>query len=360
MESIAVITPRHNYQIVFGSDFQGLCDALKALNNNYSKIAIISDDIVLSLYGDELEKSLKSLEVPCVSFAFQHGEANKHLRSMEDIYAFLIEEQLDRKSLLIALGGGVVGDMTGFAAATYMRGVDFIQVPTTLLAQVDSSIGGKTGVDFKGYKNMIGAFYQPQLVYINTTTLQTLPAQEFSSGMGEVIKHGLIVDIAYFEFLKESHKEILERDHNAIVKLISGSCKIKASVVSEDEKEMGLRAILNFGHTAGHAIERLMNFKLSHGACVGLGMVAAAWMSYYEGHLSEEQVRRVEAMNTLYELPLYVEGLSIDQVYLELFHDKKTNHQQLNFVLLKDLGSCYIHKAIQEDIVKNGLKKIIC
>ncbi len=274
-------------------------------------------------------------------------------------YEFLISNQFDRKSLLIALGGGVVGDMVGFAAATYMRGVDFVQVPTSLLAQVDSSVGGKTGIDFDGYKNIVGAFYQPEFVYINTSTLQTLSKLEFASGMGEALKHGLIMDKSYYEFMIENASDIQSLNHNALTKLVSRSCEIKAEVVSEDEKEHGLRAILNFGHTIGHAVERLMNFELAHGQCVALGMVASVNIAKNIGHIDDVAVAKAIKGVEAYGLPTSIEGLEIDRVYKELFYDKKTNHSVINIVLLKSIGECYQNKSLSESEIKEGLKVIL-
>ena len=208
------------------------------------------------------------------------------------MYEFLIKNHFDRNDILIALGGGVVGDLTGYTAATYMRGIDFIQIPTTLLSQVDSSIGGKTGVDLKSYKNMVGAFHHPKLVYINVKTLNSLPRREFSSGMAEIIKHGLIMDKEYFVWLNNNSNHIKSLDTKILVEMIYGSCFIKKTVVEEDPNEKGLRAILNFGHTIGHAIEKSKKFKLLHGECVSLGMVAALRISFDREQISYEQLSK--------------------------------------------------------------------
>ena len=197
-------------------------------------------------------------------YVFEAGENSKHLGTISDFYNFFVEEKLDRKSVVVALGGGVVGDMAGFAASTYMRGISFVQVPTTLLAQVDSSVGGKTGVDFNGNKNMIGAFYQPDFVFINSETLKTLPYREVAAGIAEAIKYGYIIDKDFLEYCVENKGSIKSLDNNALIEVIYKCCEAKAYVVSKDEKELGLRAILNFGHTFGHSVETLNNFKLLH------------------------------------------------------------------------------------------------
>ena len=207
-------------------------------------------------------------------------EKNKNLNTVSALYQALIQNGLDRKSLLVALGGGVVGDLTGFGAATYLRGIDFIQVPTTLLAQVDSSVGGKTGVDFQQYKNMVGAFHQPRLVYMNLSTLSSLPAEQFACGMGEILKTGLICDGDFFRYVCCEQKGIKKLDMEQIARMVRRCCEIKAGVVERDPKEQGERALLNLGHTVGHSVEKLKNFTLLHGQCVGVGLVAAAYLCH--------------------------------------------------------------------------------
>jgi len=359
MKAIEVHTPLQNYNIVFEKDFNLLSTYIKQTENNYSRIGIITDSRVAPLYNQVVKASLKDLDTPIDTFIFPEGEAHKNYLTINKIYEFLIEHQFDRHSLLLALGGGVTGDMTGFVAATFMRGIDFIQIPTSLLAQVDSSIGGKTGIDFDGYKNIIGAFYQPRLVYINTETLTTLAKDEFASGMGEAIKHGLILDKDYLIKLEKEHLAIKSLSHKALTDLIRTSCQIKSKIVSKDEKEQGIRAVLNFGHTIGHAIERLKNFTLKHGQCVALGMVASTHISRNLGHLSTKEVAYIEGIIQLFQLPTRTSGLDLEKVYQELFYDKKTHHQQINVVLLKSFGRCYQNKTLSEMEIKKGLKVIL-
>lgn len=359
MDSVKVTTPLKNYEIVFEIDFNNMASRIKAMNKSYSKIAIITDDKVGPLYSASLKNTLKELEVEIFECDFPNGELNKNYKTINTFYDFLISHQFDRKSLLIALGGGVVGDMVGFTAATYMRGVDFIQAPTSLLAQVDSSVGGKTGIDFNGYKNIVGSFYQPELVYINTSTLKTLACEEFASGMGEALKHGFIMNKSYLNQMETRAVAIKNLDHDALSMLIGESCKIKAAVVSEDEKEHGLRAILNFGHTIGHAVERLMNFELAHGQCVALGIIASTYISFNKGQLTQDDVDLIKRIIRLYDLPLTVSGLEINDVYKELFYDKKTNHNVINIVMLDGLGKCYQNKLLTENEIKEGLKIIL-
>ena len=246
-----------HYNIFFEKSFEKLSEKLNALNKKGRKICIVTDSNVAPLYLDAVEKELKKTDFIYTSYVLPAGEANKNLKEIEGIYEHLIVNHFDRGDLLAALGGGVVGDMTGFTAATYLRGIDFVQIPTTLLAQVDSSIGGKTGVDFGQYKNMVGAFHQPLFVYANVQVLKTLPETEFISGMGEVVKHGFIRSKDYSQWLLDHKQEITERQPAICQEMIYKSCVIKKTVVENDPLEHGERAVLNFGHTIGHAVEKL-------------------------------------------------------------------------------------------------------
>ena len=268
------------YDIKINEDFSNLPHCIGSIGEfSDCRICVITDSNVGGLYAQEVLHLLMPLCRETFLYTIPAGEEHKTLEEIRGIYAFLLEHQLDRRDLLVALGGGVVGDMTGFAAATYLRGIRWIQVPTTLLSMCDSSIGGKTGVDFAGYKNMVGAFYMPNLVYIAVNALQTLPEEQFASGMGEVIKHGLIRDASYYEQTIGALYEIAERDPEVMMKLVEGSCRIKREIVEKDPTEQGDRMLLNFGHTIGHAIETCMNFTMTHGECVALGCVGAAYIS---------------------------------------------------------------------------------
>ena len=263
--------------------------------------------------------------------------------------------------MLIALGGGVVGDMTGFAAATYLRGIDFVQIPTTLLAQVDSSIGGKTGVDFAQYKNMVGAFNQPKLVYMNLDVLKTLPKEQFASGMAEALKSGLIRDQEYFTYLCDEIKAIQSLEHEAILRTVSGSCKIKREVVQNDPKEKGERALLNFGHTIGHAIEKLSDFTLYHGECVALGMVAAAYISFKSGNISKEDLEKIEHIISAYNLPIRLKTakMSADDVLAATKSDKKMEDGRVKFVLLHAIGDAYISREVSDEMLSDGIRYVL-
>lgn len=359
MERLHVATESKSYDIVFKASFNDLLEEILGLDKDFSKIAIISDQQVGKLYQDEIKHQIEPHFNEVFTYSFVPGEFQKHLGTVSEFYHFMIENKLDRKSLLIALGGGVTGDMVGFAAATFMRGISFVQIPTSLLAQVDSSIGGKTAVDFNGYKNLVGAFYQPELVYINTATLKTLSKKEFISGMGEVIKHGIIADPNYLKFIQENHQAIVALDHEILSKMIRESCAIKCSVVSKDERENGIREILNFGHTAGHAIEKLKNFELLHGECVGIGMVIALTISHNLGTISKEEYEFCIKIIVAYDMPVTISGLCAEEIYQEMFSDKKTSHNQITYVLVNPLGHAIVKKQLDKELIMAAIEAVI-
>ncbi|MGN0364853.1 MAG: 3-dehydroquinate synthase, partial [Suilimivivens sp.] len=285
-------------------------------------------------------------------------EENKNLQTVGGLYEHLILHHFDRNDLLLALGGGVVGDLTGFTSATYLRGIDFIQVPTTLLSQVDSSIGGKTGVDFLQYKNMVGAFYQPKLVYMNVSVLRSLPKIQLVSGMAEIIKHGLIKDAAYYQWLKEKQEEILALSPPILEEMIEKSCHIKREVVERDPNEKGERALLNFGHTIGHAVEKLSDFRMSHGACVGIGMLAATYLSWKMGMLAKEDLAELETLLASYGFQTQISGFSPTDILLATKSDKKMDGNRIRFILLKAIGEAYICKDLTDDDLIMGIQSI--
>lgn len=359
MNQIKVTTTTNNYNIIISNNFDLLPEYLVDIGIKDKKICIITDDNVSKLYLDEVRGIFSNITSKLSHIVIPHGETNKNLDTINTIYKRLLNEKLDRDSVLIALGGGVTGDMVGYASATYMRGIHFIQIPTTLLSQVDSSIGGKTGVDFDGYKNVIGAFHQPKLVYVNTSTLQTLPKREFSAGIGEIIKHGLIADKDYFDFIKSNYNEINNLEDNSLEELISRSCLIKSNVVSQDEHEKGVRAILNFGHTIGHAVERLLDFKLLHGECVAIGMVAATYLSHIKGQINVDELRDVKECIKSFNLPVKIDQLDENTIYKDLFYDKKTKNDTLNFILLKGIGNCEIKSNLDKQNIIDAIKYIL-
>ena len=294
-----------------------------------------------------------------VNFVFPAGEEHKNLDTVQKLYETLILEQFDRKDVLVALGGGVVGDLCGFAAATYLRGVSFIQIPTTLLSQVDSSIGGKTGVDFLSYKNMVGAFHMPRMVYSNMAVLRTLPPEQYSSGMGEVVKHGLIQNADYYQWLHYCSREIMERRLQTCEEMILSSDLIKQKVVEEDPGEQGVRALLNFGHTLGHAIEKEMNFSLLHGHCVALGCLAAAYISHLRGKISMDEVELLGELLEQFELPRTVTGISPEAVIRATKNDKKMDGGTVKFILLERVGDAYVDRTVTEEEMRRGLSYIL-
>ncbi len=342
------------YDIVIEKDFARLCECMNAAGLNGRRVCVVADSRTAPLYAAEVMKALAFSSKQTDLFVFPEGECSKTLDTVRDLYAFLIEKQFDRKDCLVALGGGVVGDLTGFAAATYLRGIAFVQVPTTLLAQSDSSVGGKTGVDFDGYKNMVGAFCMPKLVYMNVSVLKTLDERTYFSGMGEVIKHGYIRNREFLNFLQEHAEEIRSRDTDTMMKTAYGNCCIKKAVVEEDPTEQGIRALLNFGHTLGHAIEKQLAGTMYHGECVAVGMVGAAYISHLKGHLSIEEVLTVKESLQSVGLPV---SASFDrkEALAATKNDKKMQNGSIRFILLKRFGEAYIDTAVTMDEMEKGL-----
>lgn len=349
------------YDIEIQQDFHYLPEKLKELGYKNRKICIVTDSNVGKLYLDELIGLLDSISVLCTSITFDAGESSKNTDTVGMVYEHLILNAFDRKDILIALGGGVVGDLTGFTAATYLRGIDFIQVPTSLLSQVDSSIGGKTGVDFMQYKNMVGSFYMPKLVYMNLSVLNTLPSQQKSSGMGEIIKHGLIKNEAYFSYINENFSKIRALNMEILEELVYGSCEIKRQVVENDPKEQGERALLNFGHTIGHAIEKLSNFSLYHGECVALGMVGAGYISWRLGNITKEELEKIEKTIESYELPIRLPHFShtSEEILAATKLDKKMEAGKVKFIILNSIGNAGITKELTDEEILAGISYVM-
>nr|WP_189569209.1 bifunctional shikimate kinase/3-dehydroquinate synthase AroKB [Pseudoduganella plicata] len=319
---------------------------LLARHVNGRKVAIVTNSTVAPLYLERLRAPLAAAGKDVIAVVLDDGEEYKNWASLMRIFDALLANKCDRKTTLVALGGGVIGDLTGFAAASYMRGVDFIQVPTTLLSQVDSSVGGKTGINHPLGKNMIGAFYQPKVVLADTSTLDTLPQRELAAGLAEVIKHGAVIDSDFFDWIEDNIDNLVARDRAALGYAIARSCEIKADVVRQDEREGGLRAILNFGHTFGHAIEAGMGYgHWLHGEAVGCGMVMAAELSLRLGYIDAETVARVRALVTAAGLPVKAPDLGTAR-WLELMEvDKKNEGGDIKFILLKPLGTALVTTA---------------
>ncbi len=323
------------------------------------KICIVSDTNVSAIYGETVKTELEKEFANVFLYEFPAGEESKNVETVNGVYEFLIQKHFDRRDLLIALGGGVVGDLTGFTAATYLRGIDFIQIPTTLLSQVDSSIGGKTGVDFMQYKNMVGAFYQPKLVYMNLSVLNSLPKEQLISGFGEILKHGLIKNNDYFNWMNEHYDAILQLEYDVIEEMIYASCDIKRGVVERDPKEKGERALLNFGHTIGHAIEKLSNFGLAHGVCVGLGIAGASYISMQLGNISKDELIHIEETLTHFGLKTKVDGFDAKEVLAATKLDKKMVGNKVKFVLLETPGNAYIYKELTDEQILDGISYVL-
>lgn len=345
------------YDIVMEENYDKLGKEVAALSVQERRLCVVTDSTVAELYSETVIRQLEPVCKEVHLFVFEAGEKNKNLDTVRKLYEFLIQNHYDRNDMLVALGGGVVGDLCGFTAATYLRGIRFIQVPTTLLSQVDSSIGGKTGVDFDAYKNMVGAFHMPQLVYTAAASLLTLTEEQFACGMGEVIKHGLIMDAGYYEWLQEHREEILARDLSICEQMILISCRIKRDVVEQDLTEQGIRGILNFGHTLGHAIEKLMDFKLLHGQCVALGSIAAAYLSAGRGEITVDEAVQIRNVFEEFGLPVSIKdfGLAKEAVIAATKNDKKMDSGKIKFILLHRIGEAFIDRTVTDEQMEQSL-----
>ena len=349
MEKVHIDLGERSYPIVISEGLLEQADTWSALPKAATAL-IVTNDVVAPLYLNALKQALSGQYSQVHEVVLPDGEAHKDWQTLNLIFDTLLQRGCDRKTVLFALGGGVVGDMTGFAAASYMRGVPFVQVPTTLLSQVDSSVGGKTAINHPLGKNMIGAFYQPQLVVCDLATLETLPARELSAGLGEIIKYGPIADMQFFEWLEQNMDGLLRRDSGLLMHAVKRSVEIKAWVVGQDEKECGLRAILNFGHTFGHAIEAGMGYgNWLHGEGVAAGMVMAAELSQRLGMVDASFVLRLRTLIERAGLP--VRGAVIDEQdnagrYLDLMRvDKKSEAGEIRFVLIDGPGKAVMRSA---------------
>jgi shikimate kinase/3-dehydroquinate synthase len=352
--SLTVELGDRSYPISIGPGILDDVDAVRSMVPG-SHVAVVSNTVVAPLYLERFTATLKAAGKTTHSIVLPDGEEEKTWKNLMRVFDALLEHKSDRKITLVALGGGVIGDMTGFAAASYMRGVPFVQVPTTLLAQVDSSVGGKTGINHPLGKNMIGAFYQPQAVLADTDTLNSLPARELAAGLAEVIKHGAIIDPAFFSWIEANMPKLLARDPAALTWAIRRSCEIKADIVRQDEREGGLRAILNFGHTFGHAIESGLGYgKWLHGEAVGCGMVMAADLSCRLGDIDRTERDRVIAAVQAAGLPVVAPDLGTDR-WIELMQvDKKNEGGLIKFILLKPLGKAVI-SSVPADVLRATL-----
>ncbi len=338
MNKINVFLKESSYPIYVGENtFSKIYDLISNLNL-YKNILVIIDKNVYEFHNKKIFSAFKSYNIKKNFYLLNSGENIKSYRELNKIYSFLLKNNYGRDSLIIAVGGGVTGDLAGFAAATYMRGIQIIHVPTTLLAMVDSSIGGKTGINFDKKKNMIGSFYQPKFVLIDTNFLFTLPKSEITSGVGEVIKYAYLSDLNFFNFITKELENILLLDKKTLIKTIVGSDKIKAAVVSQDEKETGLRKILNLGHTFAHSFETELNFSIKHGEAVIAGIICALILSNKLGFLSNFGLKNFLELPLRVNLPSKFYGLNKENLYNIMLHDKKNRNGKIKFVLLSKVG----------------------
>ena len=318
-------------------------------------IAIVTNEVVAPLYLNEISDLFSNMNV--IEYILPDGEQEKKLKTVHKIIDRLMEAGLGRDSTLIALGGGVVGDITGFTASIFMRGINFIQIPTTLLAQVDASVGGKTAVNHKSGKNLIGSFYQPQCVICDSIFLATLEATEISAGLAEIIKYGLIFDSEFFQWLQKNMQQILSNDRAAVDYVIQRSCAIKAEIVAQDEKEQSVRALLNFGHTFGHAIEKLTGYgNWTHGDAVAVGMVLAARLSENMSLITPEDVQNIEEILTAANLPISLPNIDPAELLAAMQSDKKVKDRNIQLVLLKNIGEAFLTADYSQEDLANILR----
>lgn len=356
MRTLTVDLNHRSYPIHIGTNLLGRAELLLPTLAQ-KRAAIVTNTTVAPLYLDALKRTLDDAGIATFSIILPDGERYKNWETLNLIYDALLENRCERSTTVIALGGGVIGDITGFAAATYLRGVPFIQIPTTLLSQVDSSVGGKTGINHPLGKNMIGAFYQPKLVLADTGTLNTLPDRELKAGIAEIIKYGLIRDISFFEWLENNMAALLAREPDALGQAISRSCENKAIVVARDERESGERALLNLGHTFGHAIENAMGYgNWLHGEAVAAGTILAARLSQKLGTLASEDVERIARLFERAGLPTASPDIGIER-YIQLMElDKKVEGGKMRFIVLDAIGKASVRSDVSRDDLSFALK----
>lgn len=354
---ISITEKQKKYSILIGNS---MLDKISEMIDfsKYSQIALITDTHLVHW----IKKIKEILPANIVPIIIKPGETEKTIDTVQIIWKKLIESKFDRKSLVINVGGGVIGDMCGFAAATYMRGIDFIQMPTTLLSMVDASVGGKLAIDFQGYKNIVGSFVQPKAVIIDTDFLTTLPDREFISGFSEIVKHGLIADKKYFEIVTSKNPKDFSKTE--LVDIIARSCEIKSYIVQKDEQESGLRKILNFGHTVGHAIESLSieqttGSSLLHGEAIAIGMIAEANLSSLIGSISDDDMTEIITSLENAGLPTSCSEFSVDDILQKLQYDKKNEDGKIKWTLLKKIGEAEFDIEVSNDLINQAIKSVI-
>jgi len=354
MQTLTVNLGERSYPIYVGEGILSRTGELLQLVGLGGRVAIVTNPTVAQLYLDPVHDALRQVGIEVTPILVPDGEEHKNLTSLSKIFDRLIQERFDRKSCVLALGGGVVGDLAGFAAATYVRGVSYVQVPTTLLAQVDSSVGGKTGVNHQDGKNLIGAFYQPRLVLIDVDVLGSLPRRELVAGLAEVIKYGIIEDPALFNLLEKNIEKLVAVDRQLLIHVITTSCAIKAKVVEKDEREDDYRAVLNFGHTVGHALEAATGYRqFLHGEAVGVGMAEAAAISAHEGFCDQGSVERIRGLIKKAGLPGKIPaGLSPQALVSRMELDKKSIGGRIKFVMCAGIGKTRFQSLTPEQVMR--------
>ena len=359
MKTINVALDERTYPIHIG---EGALDLLSTILSDLGAkgtVAIVTDSNVGPLYADRIKTIAERSGVNAVTCVLPAGEENKRLSFIEELCGSFLDANMDRTSIVIALGGGVVGDMAGFAAASFMRGIRFIQIPTTIVSQVDSSVGGKTGVNHPSGKNIIGSFHQPEAVLIEMSLLDTLPERELPAGLAEALKHGIIADSDLFEYMETNVDAILSRDYDVMERCIVRSCEIKSAVVSQDELEHGLRATLNYGHTFGHGIEAVTHYGIFlHGEAIGLGMHAAAVLAQDLGLVDEEFVTRQRNCIESYRLPVMWKEIPIDDTLEAMKHDKKVRAGTMKFIVPDRMGHVIQRTDVTMNQVRNALEAL--
>ena len=360
MNRLQVKTPdKRDYEIVLDAGFAGLADEIDRLELSGRRALIVTDTNVGPLYLDSLKEVLEEKKITCDSYVLEAGEESKTQDNAMAIQGVLIEKNYKRTDIVVALGGGVVGDISGYVSCVYHRGLVFIQIPTTLLSMVDSSVGGKNGVDYNGIKNVLGTFYNPSLVYMNLEALKSLDERQFFNGFAEAMKSAIIKDAHYYEWQIENMYEICDRDIAVLEELVLRSITIKKLVVEKDFYDTkGERALLNLGHTVGHAIEAEKMGVLLHGECVALGTVAAAHISYKKNMLSLDEYLEIRDMFVPFSLPITVDNIDLDKVLVNITKDKKQDNLGLSFVLLKKIGKAVVDRSVTRDEIIDSLKEI--
>jgi 3-dehydroquinate synthase len=361
LQKITVQLAERSYPIWIGTDLLGFAD--KYLTECISKLShavVIADQNVSQALYPALRNSLSKLNIRVSFYEVPSGEKSKSIAEIEKLWEFMSAEHADRGSVVIALGGGVVGDLAGFAAATFARGLKFIQVPTTLLSQVDSSVGGKTGINLSQSKNMVGSFWQPSFVLIDLNSLASLPDREFSAGLAEVVKYGMILDATFFAWLEKNIDAVLRKDPSALIHVIQRSCELKAQVVSADERETtGLRAVLNYGHTFGHALEALSGYgALLHGEAVSIGMTMAARLAVHLDMISSDILSRQSELLKRCNLPINGPSIAHDVLWQAMQKDKKVQHGKLTFILPSEIGKVRGVEGITSQQVADALQGV--